>query len=293
MTERYTRCFRVRHYELAASGHVHPVNLVRYMQEAAIEASTALGFSPEWYESNGFGWVVRRLSVRYFTPVTYGDEVAILTWVSAMRGVRSIREYDLTRSADGMRVARCRAEWVYVDSRTGQPTRFPDSWAAAVSTVGSAEELGIRLPNAGPTEKAYRYRSRRRVQFQELDTVQHVNHAVYLAWTGQARHDALRAAGYPSERTRQEGWDLWQTGQEVQYCAGALENEEVETVSWLSEISEAGVTWTHEVYQANSRKLLARDVAVTAFTNRDCQPIPPRQRVIEDLLRGPSSEPVE
>src|SRR5690242_18017705 len=112
MTPRYTRLFQVRHYELDAFGQVNGVNLVRYMQETAIEASSALGFSPDWYKQHGVGWVVRRLSVRSFAPALYGDEVTAHTWLSSLRGVRSIREYDLTLSRNGQRVARGRAEWV-------------------------------------------------------------------------------------------------------------------------------------------------------------------------------------
>src|SRR5215472_2082274 len=100
MTPRFTRRFRVRHYELDALGRVHGVSFLRYMQEAAIEASTALGFSPDWYSERGVGWVVRKLAVRYHAPAAYGDEVEVATWLSGIRGVRSIREYDLTRVRD-------------------------------------------------------------------------------------------------------------------------------------------------------------------------------------------------
>ena len=95
MTPRFTRLFRVRHYELDALGHVSGVNLVRYMQEAAIEASSALGFGLDWYSQRNVGWVVRRLTTRYLAAANYGDEIEAVTWLSGLRGVRSIREYDL------------------------------------------------------------------------------------------------------------------------------------------------------------------------------------------------------
>jgi acyl-CoA thioesterase FadM len=58
MMPRFRRRFRVRHYELDSFGRVSDVALVRYMQEAAIEASTALGFSPDWYREHSAVWVV-------------------------------------------------------------------------------------------------------------------------------------------------------------------------------------------------------------------------------------------
>jgi acyl-CoA thioester hydrolase len=284
MTPHFTRLFRVRHYELDAFGHVNGVNLVRYMQEAAIEASTDLGFSPDWYQQHGVGWVVRRLSVRYFSPAVYGDEVAAATWLSGLRGVRSIREYDLTLSHDGKRVARGRAEWVYMNFQTGEPTRIPDAWANAFTLKDKAEDLGIRLHNPHSTENARRYTCRRRVEYHELDTVQHVNHAVYLHWVSQAFLDALRSAGNAPEHTLQEGWMALQTGHEIQYFAAAVDQENIEIDSWISETSADGAAWTHEIYNADTHKLLARDYSRMNVVNIRHEPFP-SLRTMENVLR--------
>lgn len=293
MTPRFTRQFRVRHYELDAFGHVNGVNLVRYMQEAAIEASTALGFSPDWYNQHGVGWVVRRLSVRYFAPALYGDEVKADTWLSGLRGVRSIREYDLTLpppsppkmggERGGQRVARGRAEWVYMNSHTGEPTRIPDAWANAFTLKDKPDDLGIRLDNPHPTENARRYTSRRCVEFHELDTVQHVNHAVYLQWIAEAFRDAIRTAGYAPERTLQDGWRALQTGHEIQYFAAAVDQEYIEIVSWLSETAADGAAWTHEIYNADTRKLLARDYAQMSFVNARHGPLSPPGDILKNI----------
>jgi acyl-CoA thioester hydrolase len=264
MTPRFTRRFQVRHYELDVSGQVNSVALVRYMQEAAIEASTALGFSPDWYREHGVGWLVRKLSVRYLAPVSYGDTVEAATWLSSIRGVRSIREYDLTRARDGARVARGRAEWVYMDGQTGQPTRVPDEWATAFPSTGTTEDLGVRLSNPSLVENAPRYTSRRRVQFHELDTVQHVNHAVYLQWAEQAYLDALCIEGRQPE-SASAGSGAFQGGHEIQYFAAAIHDENIEIVSWQGEQAEDGAAWTHEIYNADTRKLLARDYSRLSF----------------------------
>jgi acyl-CoA thioester hydrolase len=258
------------------------------MQEAAIEASTALGFSPDWYRAHGVLWVVRRLSVRYLAPLTYGDEVEVVTWISHMGGVRSTREYDLIRTRDGTRVARGRAEWVYIDVTTGQPTRVPDAWPEAFPRGGKPEDLGVQLTDARRTEDAYRYTSRRRVQFHELDAARHVNHAVYLRWAGQAFFDAIRGAGSPPERTRREGWAIVQGGHEVQYFAPALDNDDIEVVSRVCEMGKVRGAWTHDISNAGTGKLLARDYSVGVFVNLEGQPIPPPAQAIEDVLRGPA-----
>jgi acyl-CoA thioester hydrolase len=291
MTEqRFTRRFRVRHYELDALGHVNNVVHVQYMQEAAIEASTQAGFGPDWYSRHGTGWVVRRLAVRYLSEATYGDEIEMATWVSQMRGPLSTREYALTRTADGARIARARAQWVYLDLQKGQPLRFPAEHGAMFAPSGEVEELDVHLRNARATEGAHHYRSRRRVQFHELATARHVNHAVYLQWVGQAYFEAMRAAGCPPERAQEEGWLVMQGAHEIQYFAPAVDNDEVEVISWVCELGKVRGAWTHEIRHAETGTLLARDYSVGVFVNRDGRPAPLPQRVIEDVLRGPDRE---
>jgi len=45
----HERAFRVRHYECDAYGHVNHANYLRYMQEAALDASAAAGYDIDWY----------------------------------------------------------------------------------------------------------------------------------------------------------------------------------------------------------------------------------------------------
>jgi acyl-CoA thioester hydrolase len=286
-TERVTCRFPVRHYELDALGHVNNAVYVQYMQEAAVQASARAGFGPEWYRERGTGWVVRRLSVRYRAAAVYGDEVDVTTWVSQMRGPLSLREHDLTRARDGARLARARVQWVYLDLQKGQPLRFPAEHAAAFAPTGEVEELDVRLQKAELTETAHRYRSRRRVQFHELDAAGHVNNAVYLQWVGQAYFDAVRAAGHPPERAREQGWQILQGGHDIEYFAPALDDDEIEVVSWVCELGKVRGAWTHEIYHAGTGKLLARDYSLGVFLNQEGRPTPLPEQVIADVLRGP------
>jgi acyl-CoA thioester hydrolase len=232
------------------------VTLVNYLQEAAIEASTALGLSLDWYRARGTGWVVRKLMVRCDRVLRYNDEVAVDTWISTARGVRSTREYEVRDCGGGERLARARAEWVYVDMATGQPTRLPEGWAEAFRNAGPLEDLMFRPDGLNPVSEVQRFVARRRVEFRELDTVRHVNHAVYIHWAEEARREALRSAGVNVEDGRPA------SGHVVQYFAPALGGDEIEIMSQLTEEGASAASWMHEILQAGSRKLLARVDAV-------------------------------
>ncbi|MDZ7345122.1 MAG: thioesterase [candidate division KSB1 bacterium] len=286
----YTRRFRVRHYELDAFNQVNNAVYAHYMQAAAIEASTDAGYSPAWYREHGVGWVIRQLTIRYHQQATYGDELEVTTWVSDMKRVTSNREYDITRLGDGARIARARVNWVYIDLRTGQPARIPQEFFAAFDPSNELEELDIRLQKSRSTDDSFRYRSHRRVQTYEVDTAHHVNNAVYLNWIEQAYFDAVRAAGYPVEQTREQGWLVLQGGHDIEYFEPAFDNDEIEIVSWICEMGKVRGAWTHEIYNTKNGKLLARDYSLGVFVNSEGTLIELPRQAVEAVLAGPRSQ---
>lgn len=284
----FTRRFRVRHYELDSFHQVNNAVYANYMQEAAIAASTAAGYSPAWYREHGTSWFIRQLSIRYHAPAVYGDELEVTTWVSGMRRVTSNREYKITRAGDGALIARARVNWVYIDVKTGQPRRIPKEFEQNFAPAGELEELGIRLPQPRVPENAYRYRTQRRAQSHELDTAQHVNNAIYLHWATQSYFEAIRIAGQPVEKFHHD-WTVMQGGHEMEYFEPAMDNDPIEIVSWICEVGEESEAWTHEIYHAATGKLLARDYASGLFVTRDGKLTAPPADMLEAVIRGPAA----
>jgi acyl-CoA thioester hydrolase len=282
----YTRRFRVRHYELDSFNHVNNAVYANYMQEAAIEASTEAGYSPAWYREHGTSWFIRQLSIRYHLQASYGDELDVTTWVSDMRRVTSNREYKITRVSDGALVARARVNWVYIDFQTGQPLRIPKEFEKDFEPAGELEALGIRIQNPRMPENAFHYRTQRRVQTHELDTAQHVNNAVYLHWATQSYFDAIRTAGHPIESVRND-WFVMQGGHEIEYFEPACDNDPIEVVSWIGEMGKVRGAWIHEIYNAATGKLLARDYSLGVFVTRDGKLFAPPAEIVENVIRGP------
>ncbi|MBD0370086.1 MAG: acyl-CoA thioesterase [Pyrinomonadaceae bacterium] len=286
----YTRRFRVRQYEIDSFGHVNNAVYVNYMQEAAIEASADAGFGPGWYMERGTNWVIRKLAIRYLLPAVYKDEIEVTTWISEVRRATCTREYEIIRTADRSRIARARVQWVYLDSSTGRLARLPPEIRERFAPTNEREEeLGIHIQKGQKTPEAFRYLTRRRVQTFELDTLRHVNHAVYLNWIEQAYFDALRAAGHPVERTRPEGWLALQGGHDIEYFEPAFDNEELEIKSWVCEVGRVRGAWTHEIHSLDKGRLLAREYSLGIFVNESGRPVNAPMHVIKDVLRGPES----
>ncbi len=97
----HKRTFRVRNYECDGYGHVNNANYVRYMQEAALDASAAVGYDEARYNELGHIWLIRETNIEYLRPLRFGDSVEVTTWVGDFRRVRSRRFYELRSTATG------------------------------------------------------------------------------------------------------------------------------------------------------------------------------------------------
>ena len=83
----YERTFRVRYDECAAYGHVNHANYLRYMQEAAFDASADVGYDFAAYDAMNRYWLVRDTDITFLRPLVYDDTVIVKTWVYELPGV--------------------------------------------------------------------------------------------------------------------------------------------------------------------------------------------------------------
>lgn len=104
-------------------GHASNVVYLRWVQDAALAHSTALGLPEQAYIARGQVWVVRRHEIEYLRAAAAGDRLRIVTRVATMKVANSIRKTEIYR-ADEL-LCRASTDWVYVDLSRGRPLRIP------------------------------------------------------------------------------------------------------------------------------------------------------------------------
>src|SRR4051812_575952 len=73
-------------------GHASNLCCLRWVLEAAIAHTSAVGLAPQDYRRRGQSFVVRRHTLDYLRPVYAGDPIIVETRVVAMRTASSERE---------------------------------------------------------------------------------------------------------------------------------------------------------------------------------------------------------
>src|SRR5439155_591587 len=120
-----------------------------------------------------------------------GERLAIRTWVEDFRRVRSHRRYAV-HGADGTPVLEALTDWVYVDVESGRPRRVPRELETAFGFAAGnrSEREAWSAPPAPPAPALGTHR----VRACEVDSIGHVNNAVYLEVATQAVLDAIEDA---------------------------------------------------------------------------------------------------
>ncbi len=133
--------FQVGREAIDIHGHVNNQEYLRWMEEIAIEHSTAQGWPMERYLNSGVSWYVRSHFIEYLRPALLGDEIGVLTWVAAMTERELPRRTLFLRNAGRRQIlARAETQWTFVDIRRGRSVPIPGEVRAAFEIVESEEE---------------------------------------------------------------------------------------------------------------------------------------------------------
>lgn len=117
-------------------GHVNNIEYVRWMQDAAVAHSAALGWPPERYLEREYAWLVRSHAIKYIQSAHAGDEVVVQTWVMDMRKFSSNRKYRMFRAADGEPVAKAETQWIFVNLKSQRLMPVPPEVIADFPVFG-------------------------------------------------------------------------------------------------------------------------------------------------------------
>ena len=255
----YERTFRVRYGECDALGHVNNTHYLRYMQEAAFDASAAAGYGMDVYSRLNRLWLARQTEIEYLRPLRYGDTVIVKTWVADFRRVTSRREYELRLAATAETVACAHTEWAFIDSRTGRPALIPPEAISSFFPEGAPQAAPSRerFPAAPPPPQGV-VTMRRRVAWNDIDSAGYVNNPVYLSYAEDCGMQAITTYKWPITHMMAEGCAIVARKNQIEYLAPATMDDELEIATWLSDVRRVSAMRHYTVTRTSDGTLLSR-----------------------------------
>jgi len=284
MPSTHIKSFKARYYECDPFGHLRPINFLRWMQEAAFEASEAVGYDFSHYDQLGQLWLVRETDIQYLKPLRYGDEVEIKTWVLDFRHFRSKRAYEI-RCKDTHQVLACATtDWVYLDAELFRPVPIPDEMKSAFFPEGLPLDppKRNRFPKSPPHQGKH-FSFRRTVDWYDIDRMWHVNNAVYLNYFEETELRLCAKLGWSMRRMHAEGIRLDTCSQHIEYLQPARYGDFLEISTWHSDIQSETAIRHYEIHRVTDGDLLVRARSQWGFSDiKTCEP----RHIPADILRA-------
>ncbi len=137
----YVRNQQIGEEAIDVHRHVNNQEYLKWMQEIAIEHSTAQGWPMERYIESGASWYVKSHFIEYLRPAFLGENLTVCTWVADMEKRSSLRRYLFLRSADRQPLARAETRWIFVSLANGRPLVIPEAVSTAFEIVAGEDEV--------------------------------------------------------------------------------------------------------------------------------------------------------
>ena len=135
MPQIYLKTLEVGEDAIDVHHHVNNQDFLRWMQEIAIEHSSAQGWPMERYLDSGSSWYVRSHFIEYLRPGLLGDKIKVVTWIADMAERRSSRRTVFLRDFDHQILARAETQWIFVNLSKGRPIPIPEDLRSAFEIV--------------------------------------------------------------------------------------------------------------------------------------------------------------
>lgn len=121
--------------------HVNNVVYVRWVLDAAVAHSDAVGLGLGDYHARGAAYLLRAHAIEYLRPALLGDAIEVVTWIERTTAACAERRTLVRRVGELAPLAVSETTWVLVDLDTRRARRITPEWA---SPFGVAVERGAR-----------------------------------------------------------------------------------------------------------------------------------------------------
>ena len=233
---RFVKCFTVHSYEIDAFRALSLPALAGYLQEAARQHASELGWGLDDLLQRGLTWVLVHQRIDLRAPVRLGDELSIATWPAGIDRRAAIREFTIARP-DGAEVGHATTHWFVLDLATRRAVRpdevLPLQHWPRLEPHASAHARLSGAPVAAPGRRFD-------VRYADIDRNLHANHASYLSWALECVPEATWRASRPCSI-------------EASYLAECRYGDTV-----LGRVAEEDGAWVHALVREGDGKELAR-----------------------------------
>jgi medium-chain acyl-[acyl-carrier-protein] hydrolase len=191
----YRKEFSVHTYESDFEGRARLVSLLNFLQDAAGDHASLLGWSVTDLLKKNMTWVLSRYHVAVRRYPAWGERIEVLTWPSGRHGFFALRDFEVS-DASGSTILVGTTSWMILDLGRKQPLKIEEILPSNyVLEKRSLSDDFASLPMLAEADREVPFL----VEANHLDLNRHVNNVVYIQWALEAAPEDILIRCRPVE----------------------------------------------------------------------------------------------
>lgn len=221
MSKVHTHIYQVRYSDVNTNGQLDPAHYARYIIETAYRWGETLGLGNKVSEELGLYWVIRETEFQLFESLHFMEEFEFTIWMLNWKRVRGTRAFEVKRKSNGSIIAQGVQQIACMDSKTQRPVSPPEDLINNFRLEAPREIPVQRFPKISAVpENAFTVQLK--VAWQDLDVLDMVNNAVYIAYAEEAVAQMFAAFGWSPVELQSHGLAMVIRRLHIQYQMPAV-----------------------------------------------------------------------
>lgn len=160
------------------NGAVKLPELANILQLTAAEHADLGGVGFDDLSKYDQSWVMNRMRIEIGQPPIFSQEVQVKTWIEELKGFKSTRNFEVSR--EGKKLLGVSTLWAIFNMKRRRPDalQFDTSYIEQFPEMHATELANYRINLDFEVSEIFE----QKVQFSDLDIVNHVNNTKYLEW---------------------------------------------------------------------------------------------------------------
>ena len=218
-------------------------------------------------EKLGFAWVIRETEINMLRPLLPNESFDFTIWLYKWRRVRGTRFFELRLKDTTEIVAQGAQQVVVLDRQTMRPTPPPQHIMENFLIENPRVLAQGKIPKVN-TQTDRAFVSNRNVEWRDLDTLDHVNNAVYAEYVEEALALAFETLGWSPKAFKSEDLNIVYDRVHMKYLSSAVWGDTLEVVTSLTDLDTSGGTWHIEIKKVSAGEPLIVCIIEWTLTNR-------------------------
>lgn len=174
----YTEKYKLKYSDIGKNNHLTLKSLIGYLQEAAGNHSSSVGFGLNDIPKTHIAWLILDWKVKMYSHPKYGEEITIKTWARVLEKFYSYRDFEIFDSNNTL-IAIASSKWIMINNETGKIERMTEN---IINAYGIVDKSVFDKPlNEKPREPEYlKLNFKYKIQRRDIDTNGHVNNVHYI-----------------------------------------------------------------------------------------------------------------